>query len=319
MPGWCGRFVVTFTCATALEAGAAVAVDTVRTRMIDAETPFVTDAVLYFDFAAESGGAAGVVQDVSGHAHEGVSAGCVWSADGRFAGGAMGFTGNGSSIVVYAAPDFTMWERYSASIWFRHDGLGDTGPQYGHKILDRTSLGHDWHLSLVPEGAGGEEGRLGLHLYEEGRRLSLTDRSCNWCDGAWHHAVVVRDGTRGELWIDGARRAETREMFGVRGEVPFCIGNSRSADRLQRKGWSGQLDEVRLFERALDAGEIAGLYERGAIEAGGDRVVFAADVAMTGSLTVAGPAVFSGGARCLRTRGDLVSDNGQNGSAGHAE
>lgn len=319
MSGRCGRFVAVLASAASLEAGAAVAVDAVRTRTIDGETPFVTDAVLYFDFAAENGGAAGVVQDVSGHAHEGIAAGCVWSADGRFAGGAMGFTGNGSAITVYAAPDFTTWERYSASIWFRHDGQGDTGPQYGHKLLDRTSLGHDWHLSLVPEGADGEEGRLGLHLYEEGRRLSLTDRSCNWCDGTWHHAVVVRDGTRGELWIDGARRAETREMFGVRGEVPFCIGNSRSADRHQRKGWSGQLDEIRLFDRALGADEITGLYERGSFETEGNRVVFATDVAVAGSLTVSGPVVFSLGARCLRTRGDVVSEDGRNGSGRHAE
>ena len=300
-----GRWMV---CATGLCAAAAAepaVVDAVRTGEIDASTARVADAVLYFDFADDVR-VAGVVQDASGHGRDGVSEGCTWSGDGRFAGGAMAFAGNDSRVTAYDVPAFTAWERYSACVWFLDDGKGDLGPQYGHKMLDRTSLGHDWHLGLRPEGSSGGEGQVGLHLHEDGRSLALVDDGNSWSDGVWHLAVVVRDGSRGELWIDGVLRAATEDMFGVRGDAPFCVGNSCSPDRHQRKGWSGLLDEVRLFDRALAAEEIADLYQRGEAGGGPNQVSFRAGVEVQGSLSVSGAAVFGGGIRLGRARGDLA-------------
>ena len=302
----CGRGVmlVALACAAGLDADAALAVDTLRTRTIDAGSPYASDAVLYYDFAGETA-ASGVVKDASGSDYDGVAEGCVWEPDGRFAGGAVALAGNASAIVVYRAPDFTSWDRYSASLWFLHDGGGDRGPQYGHKMLDRTTVDHDWHLGLRPEDPRGEEGVVGLFLYEAGRRTSLTDASRSWCDGGWHHVAVIRDGNHGELWIDGVRRAATEGMFGVRSAGPLCVGNSRSADRHQRKGWSGLLDEIRIFDRPLTAAEVVRLYERGVVSADSDRVTVGAGVEIRGDLSVAGAVRFDEGVRYVRPMGDL--------------
>ncbi len=303
-------------CAAGAGGAEPIAVEAVRTREIDAETARVADAVLYFDFASAAR-AAGVVQDVSGHGHDGVSEGCTWNGEGRFAGGAMAFGGNPSRVTVCGVPAFTAWERYSACVWFLDDGKGDLGPQYGHKMLDRTSIGHDWHLSLLPEGEPEGDGQVGLHLHENGRTLSLVDESDSWSDGVWHLAVVVRDGNRGELWIDGVRRAATEGMFDVHGEAPLCIGNSCSPDRHQRKGWSGLLDEVRLFDRALSQGEIVRLYERGELGNGSNQVTFRTSVEVQGTLSVTGAAVFSGGVRQVRARGDLATGGADEGQVRH--
>lgn len=314
----CGRGVmlVAVACAAGFEAGAALAVDVLRTRTIDAGSPYASDAVLYYDFAVATA-ASGVVKDASGSDYDGVCEGCTWESEGRFAGGAMAFSGNASAIVAYRAPDFTAWDRYSASLWFLHDGGGDHGPQYGHKMLDRTTVDHDWHLGLRPEDARGEEGVVGLFLYEGGRRTSLTDASRSWCDGGWHHVAVVRDGAHGELWIDGVRRAETEDMFGVRGAGPLCVGNSRSADRHQRKGWSGLLDEIRIFDRPLTPAEIVRLAERGVVAAETGQVSFGADVEVRGGLTVAGPARFDEGIRYVRPMGDLPMGVHTKGTVAH--
>lgn len=304
MDGRRGGALGGLVCLLAAAAGGTTTVDTVRTREIAAAPETTSDAVVYYDFASETDGA-GVVQDASGHGRDGVARGCAWSAAGRFAGGALAFTGNLSSLVVQQAPAFTAWDAYSASVWFLHDGGGDRGPQYGHKILDRTALGHDWHLSLHPGTDDADDGTVGVFLHEDGRSVALTDGGRNWADGAWHHAAVVRNGCHGELWIDGVRRATTEEMFAVRGDGALCVGNSRSPDRLQRKGWSGRLDEVRIFGRALAEEEIARLYAEGVTGAASARVTFASDVEVTGTLTVSGPAVFADGIRYVRPRGDL--------------
>lgn len=305
-------------CALALGRAAAADFDSVRTCEIDAGTAYAGDAALYFDFAAEPRGAS-VARDAGGQAHDGVAEGCAWCAEGRFAGGALAFSGNASSVTVPGAPDFPSWDAYSASVWFLHDGGGERGPQYGHKILDRTSPDHDWHLSLRPEGHAADTGAVGLSLYESGRRLRLEDASRNWADGDWHHAVVIRNGRHGELWIDGVRRAASENMFAVHGAGPFCIGNSRSADRHQRTGWSGRLDEVRVFARALTQEEVARLYTVGAAGTGDGRVTFASDVEFAGGVSVAGPAVFAEGIRYVRPRGDLALGSETDGRVSHAE
>ena len=314
----CGRklMLVALACAAGGSGYAALSVDTLRTRTIDPGSPYASDAVLYYDFAVETP-TSGVVKDASGSDYDGVAEGCAWEADGRFAGGAMAFSGNNSAVVMYRAPDFTTWERYSASLWFLHDGGGDRGPQYGHKILDRTTVDHDWHLSLLPENPQGAEGVIGLHLYEANRRTSLTDASRSWCDGAWHHVAVIRDGGHGELWIDGVRRAVTENMFGVRNAGTLCLGNSRSADRHQRKGWSGLLDEVRIFDRPLTPTEIVRLAERGVVVENGDRITLGADIEVRGGLSVTGASRFESGIRYVRPSGDLPTGDSAKGAVPH--
>ena len=299
-----GRLLVALACVQAPGVSGALAVDTIRTREIAAGASYGADAALHFDFAAEP--AAGrIVVDASGRGRHGLAEGCAWRADGRFAGGALAFAGNASAVVAEAAPAFTAEEAYSASVWFRHDGGGDLGPQYGHKILDRTSPGHDWYLCLRPEGHADDAGSVLFVLGEGAHRVVLEDASQNWADGVWHHAVVLRDGGRGELWLDGTLRASTGAMASVLGTAPFCVGNSRSADRFQRTGWSGLLDEVRLFTRALAPEEIAGLCRNGTAAGGDGTVTFASDVRVEGALTVSGAATFEGGVRLARPSGDL--------------
>ena len=221
------------------------------------------EGVLFYDFAGAP--ADGVVADRSGNGHDGAASGCAWTSAGRFHGGAMAFAGNADSVNVGTDLNFPAWERYTVSLWFLHDGGGDKGPQYGHKMLDRTDWYHDWYLRLSPPGQeGGGAGEIGLSLYEDGVGASgLGDASRNWADGAWHHVAVVRDGTYGAFWVDGILRDTSTNMISVHNSSPVCVGNSYSGDYYQRKGWHGSLDEIRVFDRALPADGIRALHAEG--------------------------------------------------------
>lgn len=159
------------------------------------------ESVLFYDFAEAP--TDGVVADRSGNGHDGAASGCDWTSAGRFHGGAMAFDSNADSVNAGTDLNFPAWERYTVSLWFRHDGGGDKGPQYGHKMLDKTDWYHDWHLHLHPPGQeGGGAGEIGLALYEARREAGFADNSRNYADGAWHHVAVVRDGTYGAFWVD---------------------------------------------------------------------------------------------------------------------
>ena len=258
------------------------------------------EGVLFYDFAEAPTN--GVVADRSGNGHNGAASGCAWTSAGRFHGGAMAFDSNADSVNAGTDLDFPAWERYTVSLWFRHDGGGDKGPQYGHKMLDKTDWYHDWHLHLHPPGQeGGGAGEIGLTLYEARREAGFADNSRNYADGAWHHVAVVRDGTYGAFWVDGILRSTSTNMISVHNSSPVCVGNSYSGDSFQRKGWHGLLDEIRIFDRALSMDEVRALHAEGALRLG---VYFDGGVDVRGGLDVAGGAAF-GGAVYARPLGDL--------------
>jgi hypothetical protein len=78
-------------------------------------------------------------------------------------------------------------------------------------------------------------------------------------DGHWHHIVGVYDGSRFSLYVDGALSAY-REASGrlATNGYPVCIGENYEQ---QGSYWNGWIDDVRIYNRALSAEEVARLCE----------------------------------------------------------
>ena|GEM_PF-3288354 len=218
---------------------------------------------LYLPFETDTGA---TVQDASGNGHHGTAANCAWTSAGRFAGGAMSFNGANSSIVFPTVPDFPSWDAYSVSVWVKHDGGGYLGNyQYGHKIIDKSSLNHDLSIVLNPLGyphLGIPPGYIGVGVNENGASCSFYD-GYNYMDNVWHHVVFLRNGSVGQLWIDGVLKDSKNNMVSVHSASAFCVGNSFSADPYQCISWSGLLDEVRIYNRPLSPEEIGQLHTGG--------------------------------------------------------
>lgn len=295
---------ISAVCAAAVLAASAAGAGTVTAERVIADL-ILTDEIgprppregmLFYPFDEDGGG---TVMDASGNGNHGVVSGCAWTAAGHRSAGAMSFDGWGDSINAGPVSDFPALERYSVSLWFLHDGGGDSGPGYGHKLLDKTSWYHDWTLALSPN-----TGHVGLSLYENGVSTGLGDTSANYMDGAWHHIAVARDGQAGRLWVDGVLKVTVNDMFSVYSTSDVCVGNSFSGDYYQRKGWSGLLDQVRVFGRALTFDEVATLHAEGAPSAPVS-VSVAANLVVRGGLSADGAVSFASGVLRARALGDL--------------
>jgi len=274
--------------------------DGIYVREIGMRPPKVPET-LYYPFSSDGGG---TTEDMSGNGYVGTVSGCAWTNSGPH-GGSMFFDGVTDYIDVGAAPDFPTWDDYSVSVWFLHNGGGDYGAGYGHKILDKTSMYHDWKLALYQV-----DGSIYLGLYENGQGMGIGDGSTNYMDNLWHHVVVVRDGTNGHFWVDGMLRQTSYNMFAVYSSSDVCVGNSFSSDSYQRKSWSGMLDEVRIFDRALSSNEVVRLYTEGALlatNAAPDAVVVSTNLTVMGGLAVTGRVSFAEGVSYSRPLGDLSS------------
>ncbi len=187
--------------------------------------------------------------------YDGDNNGATWMPDG-VVDGSLRFDGINDYVdVTDAALNVPTWDSYTIAVWFLNDGGGDLTNGYGQKILDKTTIFSDFYLSVHTH----LDGRLVFFTYDDGSAAML-DLDYDYGDNQWHHAVVVKSGQYGELWVDGDLKDTSEELKSPDNAQPLLIGYSVSADAFQRKHWSGRMDEFAIFDRILSEAEIQELY-----------------------------------------------------------
>jgi Concanavalin A-like lectin/glucanases superfamily len=92
------------------------------------------------------------------------------------------------------------------------------------------------------------------------------DNNFDVSDGAWHQIgfVIDREARQSRLYVDGAlRKAEPRPSTGSFGDAPDKNAPLRMGGQSSNpaNAWSGVLDEVQIFERALSDSDVRALYD----------------------------------------------------------
>jgi hypothetical protein len=118
--------------------------------------------------------------------------------------------------------------------------------------------------------------------------------------GEWHHVAATYDGTTWRLYVDGVLDAEATVNATPRADSvhPFSIGSAVASDGVPHGFMQGAIDELRVWNRARTAEEIAdgmyrtiamgeGLLARWSFDAGGDTAV-AADTVGTAPASLVG-------------------------------
>ncbi len=174
---------------------------------------------------------------------------------------------DGQSYVNYGVSmNVPAWAQYTVSIWFKNDGRVVPSPGYGQKIIDKTTWYTDFYLSLQHWDSPGHFVYKTFHspsdvvdpLYDG----SIVVSQSPYLDNNWHHAVMVRNGKAGELWVDGVLKGTNSNMQTVTNNQPLLLGYSLSGDFYQQIFWGGYMDEFAVFNRALSTSEVSDLYAK---------------------------------------------------------
>ena len=122
----------------------------------------------------------------------------------------------------------------------------------------------DGNETLLAYGSGNTAMRITMepNPYGYGKpaiRVGSTQRlvAANLLDAdRWYHIVVTYDGTEGALYVDGQALR--------RGTVDWPVDPQQGyIGRWGADYWRGELDDARIYDRALSAGEVAELYHAG--------------------------------------------------------
>jgi hypothetical protein len=170
--------------------------------------------------------------------------GATWTS-GRSAS-ALQFDGSGGHAET-AGPVIDTAGNFTVSAWVKLDRLngwltaaGQDGPVMSTFFLQKTGDSNRFSFST----AGG-------------RALS-TFRPVT---GQWYHLVGVRDAASGvhSLYVDGIRHGSFQQCLNPESTGPLSVGRGRfNGDKVDF--WPGSIDEVRVWDRALSAADIAALY-----------------------------------------------------------
>ncbi|MBP6813167.1 MAG: LamG domain-containing protein, partial [Saprospiraceae bacterium] len=117
-----------------------------------------------------------------------------------------------------------------------------------------------YRIKLNPKGS---VGKLQVQLWVSKKEiLTLSSSSENLNDGQCRHIAVSYDGQMCRLFIDGSMQDEKKVEAGKPGTTmgvfhaasTFLIGSERENN--PQVGFQGKIDEIRLYNRALDKNEI---------------------------------------------------------------
>jgi hypothetical protein len=97
----------------------------------------------------------------------------------------------------------------------------------------------------------------------KGNTSFINPKSCTWVDGNWHHIVGQRNGSRVQLYCDGAFSYyyDTGSTGAIDWQGTLNTGKEASGGTTSNVDW--KWDEVGLWDRVLTAAEISTIYNSG--------------------------------------------------------
>jgi hypothetical protein len=187
------------------------------------------------------------VTDASGNNRNGTLAGATWTTAGKYSK-ALSFNGSTAKVTSGLTSHATT---RTYMLWSKRTGSGQS--HLGRLFDKRTSSGE---VELLYNDENAKVYRY-LRLWSGGvGSWSIPQPTAN----AWHHIAVVYSTSattnKPQIYVDGV--AQTVKQVRAPSGSPltntnaYVIGNRGAGDR----GWQGEIDDVRIYDKALTASEI---------------------------------------------------------------
>lgn len=213
-------------------------------------TPPATGLVGYWPMNESAGT---TTADASGNGFVGtLVGGTTWATD-------AGLQFDGADDYVDLGPIQVSGTALTLSAWIRSDQLDNCQPYNDCRILSKatstSSQGHYFMLSTFKQ-SGQLSTRLRFRLKTNGNTATLIASTGNLTEGQWIHVAATYDGAAMRLYMDGVEvgsKSKSGELT-ANNLVPVWIGANPAEPA--RVPWKGNIDDLRIYDRALSAEEI---------------------------------------------------------------
>ncbi len=165
-------------------------------------------------------------------------------------GSAMQFDGTSDYVEITDTPSLDMNQQITISTWIRPDAKGT---QY---LVKKADHGETDGFELSLSSSGKVFVRFNQASDKNDYRLNSTVTYPT--DGnEWMHVVATYDGSSIKLYINGQLDNSRDEQFTIAtNNLPLALGAQHGGYR----AYSGGMDDVQIYDRAVDAAEVQSLY-----------------------------------------------------------
>ncbi len=155
----------------------------------------------------------------------------------------------------------------SISLWYKG------APNGGNQNMVAMSNGSNSAIQLGFRGSS-------LIAWSWGGGTLISTTAIN--DSNWHHAVYTYDGTTDKIYVDGALQASGTSTHQTASVTAAYLGTYNGSAEL----FAGSLDDVRVYNRAISAAEVAILAAGSSPAVTAGTHTFSTDITISGSLTL---------------------------------
>ena len=179
--------------------------------------------------------------------------GAKFVKDGKF-GGAVEFGDAGCKVVVEAAKELDITEEVTMAAW-----IFPLVSQHDSNVMGRRTAGNAGGYCMQWSGFGNAakiETWIGLPGWKGTRDIQKIAPRLK----EWHHVVAIYDGKMIKQYIDGKLDASVAGGGEIANQdVEFRVGQAQTG----LPSMTGKIDEVAVYDRALDLDEIKSDMENG--------------------------------------------------------
>ena len=194
--------------------------------------------VAAYSFDAGSGS---LVADASGKGNDGAVSGATWTTSGKNKG-ALSFDGVNDWVTVADTASLDLSTGMTVEAWVRPAALGGW-----RTVAAKERSGGIVYALHASQDASRPVGQVDI----DGEQDAVGPSSLTL--NAWSHLAVTYDGTSVRLYVNGGI-ADTSTYAG---SIPASTGPLRlGGNAIWQEWFSGDLDDVRVYNRALSAGEV---------------------------------------------------------------
>ncbi|MEK7263930.1 MAG: FG-GAP-like repeat-containing protein [Bacteroidota bacterium] len=200
---------------------------------IDFGNTYTNGLVAYYPFNNNT-------DDESGYENNGANNGATITTD-RFGNENSAYSFDGNDYVRVFTGVIPSLNNFSVSCWANAEFTNEF-----REILSQGNTGNAFYLGHTSSGM--------LRIGDNWQETSIS-----YPFNSWHHFIVVKGNDSTYFYLDGMKYGSTSLISNPLQNPAFTIGRQWNEDEY----WLGSIDDIRIYNRALSAGEIDSLYHLG--------------------------------------------------------
>ncbi|MFI6321270.1 LamG-like jellyroll fold domain-containing protein [Nonomuraea sp. NPDC050556] len=186
-------------------------------------------------------GAGTAVADASGKANNGTAASTSWNLTGKY-GKALSFNGTSSWVTVPDSTSLRLTNGMTLEAWVRPTSVT------GWRTVLMKEFGADLAYAIMGSGSSGPAAFI--YTTSGANAPAASNLPLN----TWSHVAATYDGATLRMYVNGTQVATNPTVGNLRaGTSPLRIGGNSGSGEY----FSGLIDEVRVYNKALTAAQLA--------------------------------------------------------------